>query len=371
MFASSANGVEALAKPKRNLAHLLWDMSLYEYMLGQLDITLFSGNHKIDQSILKNGLSRGQKLELLFASSETNCEVQLSFVVSAILPRRWKEIDIPANGQESFVLYFDNNRLVSMLRLRENIEHIYRTQVVLATNVSSSKLQTDLQDFLECCLSRLIILQPATPFQLALAIRSLPSLIKQYRPLGLVVVDSLNAFFLSDYDLRDDEAERRSSITIDPHANTFEIRRRGVATKKRKARTLQHSLFDICGFYLKKYWKEYKFPLIATKVETSSGLFADHRHKEELKETAEKTSTLIIDVNLKKIESEQVMVIGDNKSELFHQLKLNTGLKVDNCILLVSKSSENLEYDLLAVAPKNNSLYVELETLEQKRIKLV
>jgi len=354
---------------RRSLLHLQNDMSLYEYMLGQLEITLLSGNHKIDQSILKNGLSRGQKLELLFASAETNCEIQLSFVIRAILPRRWQDTVIPLSGQESFVLYFDNNRSVSMLRLKENIEHLYRTQVVTVKGIKES--EKDLEEFLGSCLSRLIILQPTTAYQLALAIRSLPSLLKEYRPLGLVVVDSLNAFFLSDYDLKDDETERRSSIVIDPKANSFEIRRKGIATKKRRTRTFQHSLFDVCGFYLKRYWKENKFPLIVTKIETSSGLFSDHRHKEDLKETAEKAGTLIIDVNLKKIEAEQVMVIGDANSELFQQLKLNTGLKIDNCILLVSKSNEELEYNLLAVAPKHNTLYTELETLEQKRIKLV
>ena len=298
-----------------SLSHIKFDMSLYDYMLGQLEVTLFSGNHQIDYGILKNGLSRGQKLELLFANAETNCDIQLAFAIRSILPRTWNDIDIQLGGQESFVIYFNNNKSVSMLRLRENLEHIYTNQILPLLSSSSFDPSSDMQSFVAFCLTKLIILSPTTPYQLALAIRGLPSLIDKYRPLGLVIIDSLNSFFLFDYDLGDLDPDRRSSITIDPKATTFEIKRKGIATKKRKSRTYNHSLFEICRDCLKKYWKEYKFPLIVTKVETNSGLFGEHKLKEDKENTEVEVGNLIIDLNIKKIDSDQIMVISDNKSD--------------------------------------------------------
>ncbi len=57
-------------KCARDLSHLQFDVSLYDYMLNQLDISLTSGNPQIDHGFLKNGLQRGQKLELVFANAE-------------------------------------------------------------------------------------------------------------------------------------------------------------------------------------------------------------------------------------------------------------------------------------------------------------
>lgn len=51
----------------RTFSHLDDDISLYDYMLMQNDISLKSANPHIDTALLPDGLHKKQKIELIFS----------------------------------------------------------------------------------------------------------------------------------------------------------------------------------------------------------------------------------------------------------------------------------------------------------------
>ncbi len=316
-------------------------------------------------------------------------------MLRAILPHKWHDIDLPLEGQESYVVYFNNNKSVSMLRLRENVEHVYGSKVLpLLGLLQPEEIPADQQQFEDECLRRLLIFSPNSSLEFAVALRSLPTIIREHRPLGLVVVDSLNTFSMFDYDLH--KEVEQSSVVVDPKATSFVIQNKGLNTKKRKGRSFEPAVLAKCSEMIKDYWEEDKFPLIVTRVDNTSLSSVENLGRPRNKDIADlslrensgsmaaavpeekKDDGLVhpdvyplIDLSLKKIETDQILVVADRQSRLYEQICGYAGFKRDRGgVLLISKASEELEYDVTVVMPKENTLYAELETLDQKRVKI-
>ncbi len=64
-----------MKKVGRSLAHLDLDISLYDYMLAQVEVACKSGNYQLDHGLLKEGLHKAERLELVFAGGESKSDL--------------------------------------------------------------------------------------------------------------------------------------------------------------------------------------------------------------------------------------------------------------------------------------------------------
>jgi len=300
------------------------------------------------------------------------------------LPREWRNIQIPGDGQNSYVLYFNNNKSVSMLRLRENIEHTYENSILPIIKLEGMEnIAFDRNEFVEECLSRFIIISPNSSYEFAFGIRAIPSLIKQYRPIGLVIIDSINAFSLYDYEFHKESNDptKNSSIILDPNATSFEIRAKGIGTKKRKSKAYEQNLYTNCCDFIKQYFEEYKYPMIITKIDNTSIAILDKKLLESPKyedTEDEKSNSFLkicpypaLDMQLKRLENDQIIIISDHKCKLYEQALQTSKIINDQGFIVISKvPKEEQEFDILSLFPRENTLYVELQTIDRKKIKL-
>jgi len=153
---------------------------------------------KLFDKDLPGGLKYGDVVEVYGQANVGKTEVILQILVNCILPKRWNGTDI--NGNESGVVYFDNDLHLSMPRLLAVMESRIRSS---ARN-NRALTTDDIQQIALSSLHRLHIFNCKDLLQFLATLESLPILLESENNIKLLVVDSISCFY---WPMRNEERE--------------------------------------------------------------------------------------------------------------------------------------------------------------------
>ncbi|KAH8102489.1 hypothetical protein BXZ70DRAFT_928727 [Cristinia sonorae] len=156
-------------------------------------------NHAVSTNPLANGLRRGDIIELQGPPASGKSHLVYHLVINCILPPRHTHPNFTGWGRAAVV--FDPDRTFDVTRLRQ----LLWTRISAQGQPEQASRPTEqyLQELLDQCMRRLHVIRPTSTVQLAFSILHLskhhathPSL--QNEALGLIAVDSMNAFYWDD-----------------------------------------------------------------------------------------------------------------------------------------------------------------------------
>lgn len=177
--------------------------------LDGLDTNLFAD--------IPDGIQPGSVVEFSGQEGGGKSEMLLHLIANCILPTSWK--DLKLNGRSVGVVFVDTDYHFQLLRLVTILEHrilnaIKETQAgtMLSKNSKSNQWDNntdehpscypekydDYETFIKTCLSNLFIVHCNSSVQLLATILSLENLLAAKPEVGVLMVDSLSAFYWVD-----------------------------------------------------------------------------------------------------------------------------------------------------------------------------
>jgi len=139
----------------------------------------------------QGGLRNGDIVELYGPSSVGKTTLLYNVIASCVLPRKWNDVSI--GGNESGVIYFDNDFNFCMPRFLEIIEQ--RIKDTLST--SQQYISGDeVKNLVIAALARLHIFRCQDSLQFIITLQSIPLLLEnnQQQNTKLLVIDSISSF---------------------------------------------------------------------------------------------------------------------------------------------------------------------------------
>ena len=170
--------------------------------LEGLDSSLFSD--------IPNGIQTGNVVEFYGKEGCGKTEMLIHLMANCILPKSWK--DLPLDGKGVCVIMVDTDYHFQLLRLITVLEQRILNSIKQSGNISESfqcnstassesevpERYRGFEEFVKSCLSRLFVVRCSSSIQLLATLLSLENLIAAKPEVGVLMIDSLGAFYWLD-----------------------------------------------------------------------------------------------------------------------------------------------------------------------------
>ena len=181
--------------------------------LENLDTNLFPKPHLT--------LKPGHVVELYGTSCCTKTEVLYHLVAQCILPPNWRGVQL--NGHNVGVVFVDTEYQFSMLRLfaimeSRVMERLEKVKSDQNDDDEEQSARTDLptgdnvEGFIKTALSKLYVVRCSSSEQLVISLHSLESLLANHPEIGVLMLDSVSAFYWIDRTNAGDNANNQEAM---------------------------------------------------------------------------------------------------------------------------------------------------------------